>query len=75
MHIGSYDNEAATIDEMSKYVAEAGYIEDLCDTRFHHEIYLTDPRRCSPEKLKTVIRHPIKQKSKKWVMKEKDQKN
>lgn len=33
---------------------------DITDTRFHHEIYLSDARRVAPEKLKTVVRHPIK---------------
>lgn len=65
MHIGAYDDEPSTIEEMSRFATEEGYIEDLCDTRFHHEIYLSDPRRCSPEKLKTVIRHPIKEKNRK----------
>jgi thioredoxin reductase len=39
-----------------------GYIEDFSKGRFHHEIYLSDPRKCSTDKLKTVIRHPIKKK-------------
>ena len=60
MHIGSYDNEPATVDSMHKYMEENGYQLDITDTRFHHEIYLSDPRRCEVSKLKTVIRHPIK---------------
>ena len=60
MHIGPYDDEPATIEAMHKYAAENGYEPDITDTRFHHEIYLSDPRRCSSEKLKTVVRHPIK---------------
>ncbi len=60
MHIGSYDNEPATIDLMHKYMIENGYELDITDNRFHHEIYLSDPRRCDVNKLKTVIRHPIK---------------
>lgn len=63
MHIGTYDDEPATITKMNGYVEENGYINDLSDTRLHHEIYLSDPRRCAPEKLRTVIRHPIKPKS------------
>lgn len=63
MHIGTYDDEPATITKMNEYVEENGYINDLSDTRLHHEIYLSDPRRCAPEKLRTVIRHPIKPKS------------
>lgn len=64
MHIGSYDSEPATIDFMHKYIKENGYELDITDTRLHHEIYLSDPRRCEMSKLKTVIRHPIKINSK-----------
>lgn len=60
LHIGPYDNEPATIQAMSDYAAEEGYEIDISDTRYHHEIYLSDARRVSPEKLKTVIRHPIR---------------
>lgn len=60
MHIGSYDNEPATVGAMNGFVASEGYITDISDSRFHHEIYLSDPRRTAPEKLKTVIRHPVK---------------
>ena len=60
MHIGSYDSEPSTILKMREYAEKNGYSEDLSDTRLHHEIYLSDPRRCAPERLKTVIRHPIK---------------
>lgn len=60
MHLGSYDDEPATIKLMDDYAKENGYMIDINDTRYHHEIYLSDPRRVSAEKLKTVIRHPIK---------------
>lgn len=60
MHIGSYDNEPKTISLMHEYMIENGYELDITDTRFHHEIYLSDPRRCDVNKLKTVIRHPIR---------------
>ena len=60
MHIGSYDNEPATIEMMKSYAEENGYEIDITDSRFHHEIYLSDPRRCDESKLKTVIRHPIR---------------
>ncbi len=60
MHIGSYDNEPVTVNLMHEYMKENGYELDITDTRFHHEIYLSDPRRCDVSKLKTVIRHPIK---------------
>ena len=60
MHIGPYDNEPATIAQMEAFVRENGYQEDFCQNRFHHEIYLSDPRRTAPEKLKTIIRHPAR---------------
>ena len=60
MHTGPYDGEPATIDAMRAFAAEQGYAPDFSESRLHHEIYLSDPRKCAPEKLKTVIRHPIK---------------
>ncbi len=60
MHIGSYDDEPTTINLMHKYMIENGYELDITNNRYHHEIYLSDPRRCDTSKLKTVIRHPIK---------------
>lgn len=60
MHIGSYDNEPESIARLSKFVSENGLCEDFTENRFHHEIYLSDPRKCAPEKLKTVIRHPVR---------------
>ena len=60
MHIGSYDEEPATLRSMDSYLAEHGYMTDFSGKRFHHEIYLSDPRRTAPEKLRTVIRHPIR---------------
>jgi len=62
MHIGSYDDEPATIEKMEQYVVDNGYAIDINGTRRHHEIYLSDPRKVAPEKLKTVIRHPIRKK-------------
>lgn len=60
MHIGSYDNEPETVDLMHKHMEENGYELDITDSRLHHEIYLSDPRRCDESKLKTVLRHPMK---------------
>lgn len=60
MHIGSYDDEPATVDAMHKFMAAQGYELDITEKRLHHEIYLSDARKVSPDKLKTVIRHPIK---------------
>ena len=62
MHVGSYNNEPATVELMHKFMEENGYVLDITDKRFHHEIYLSDPRKCNENKLKTVIRHPIKKK-------------
>lgn len=60
MHTGSYDDEPATIKLMDDFALANGYALDFSATRLHHEIYLSDPRKTSPEKLKTVIRHPVK---------------
>lgn len=60
MHIGSYDDEPATIALMDAFLRENGYVNDFSKERMHHEIYLSDARRVAPGKLKTVIRHPIK---------------
>ena len=62
MHIGSYDDEPATVKLMHEFMEAQGYILDITDKRLHHEIYLSDARKVAPEKLKTVIRHPIKRK-------------
>ena len=61
MHYGSYDDEPDSIEKMKSYIALNGYKEDLSDKRLHHEIYLSDARKVAPEKLKTVIRHPIRE--------------
>ena len=60
MHLGPYDQEPATIAAMDAYARERGYETDFSQGRYHHEIYLSDARRCKPENLKTVIRHPIR---------------
>lgn len=60
MHIGSFDDELQTIAAMHEYAWQQGFELDISDTRYHHEIYLSDPRRCEVSKLKTVVRHPIK---------------
>lgn len=62
MHIGSYDNEPATIAMMHDFAEHNGYEVDITETRYHHEIYLSDPRKCDVSKLKTVVRHPIRRK-------------
>ena len=60
MHIGSYDSEPETIQLMHEFMERNGYKLDISDIRFHHEIYLSDARRVSQDRLKTVIRHPIR---------------
>jgi hypothetical protein len=60
MHIGSYDDEPATVQLMHDFMEQKGYELDITDKRLHHEIYLSDARKVAPERLKTVIRHPIK---------------
>lgn len=60
MHTGSYDDEPTTVELMHEYVENRGYELDFSDTRLHHEIYLSDPRKTVLDKLKTVIRHPVR---------------
>ena len=60
MHCGSYDDEPASVALMDEYLAQNGYVNDMDSGRLHHEIYLSDARKVAKEKLKTVIRHPIK---------------
>lgn len=60
MHIGPYDDEPKTIEAMHEHAAHNGCVPDIRAERMHHEIYLSDPRKCAPERLKTVVRHPIK---------------
>lgn len=60
MHIGPYDDEPTTVEAMHQFMEEEGYALDITLERMHHEIYLGDVRKTTPEKLKTVLRHPIK---------------
>ena len=60
MHLGPYDNEPATVAAMEEYARAQGCELDFSQGRFHYEIYLSDVRRCKPERLKTVIRHPVR---------------
>ena len=60
MHIGPFNNEPETVAVMDSYIKENGYENDFSDERLHHEIYISDPRKANPEKLKTVIRHPVR---------------
>ena len=60
MHIGPFDDEPASVALMDAYLAEKGYENDFSDVRLNHEIYLSDARSVSPEKWRTVIRHPVR---------------
>ncbi len=60
MHIGSYDDEPATVAALDGFATQNGYVLDINDIRRHHEIYISDPRKSAPAKLKTVLRHPIR---------------
>ena len=60
MHIGAYDDEPATVEAMHRFIQEQGYVLDITEQRLHHEIYLSDARKVAPEKLKTVVRHPVR---------------
>ena len=62
MHIGPYDDEPATVALMDAYLEQNGHVNDFSESRLHHEIYLSDARKVAPEKWKTVIRHPIREK-------------
>ena len=57
---GNPNDEPATVDAMHRFMEEQGYVLDITNQRMHHEIYLSDARKVAPEKLKTVVRHPIK---------------
>jgi hypothetical protein len=59
MHVGPYATEPATIERMRAFALENGYRDHVGPDGKHHEIYLSDPRKAKPEKLKTVLRHPI----------------
>lgn len=60
MHRGSFDDEPKSVALMDAYIGQNGYVNDINESRFHHEIYLSDVKKNAPEKWKTVIRHPIK---------------
>ena len=66
MHLGPYNTEAVTVQAMDDFAAREGYTSAISTlnpegiTLRHHEIYLNDPRKVAPEKMKTVLRHPIR---------------
>jgi hypothetical protein len=61
MHIGPYATEPATVERMSTFALENGYRDCVGLGGKHHEIYIGDPRKADPAKLKTVLRHPLEQ--------------
>ena len=60
MHVGPYDDEPSTVSAMHDFAKSQGFVPDFTDARRHHEIYLSDPRKTDPAKMKTVVRHPIR---------------
>ena len=59
MHIGPYATEPATVERMKAFAQENGYRDRVGLGGKHHEIYLGDPLKANPAKLKTVLRHPV----------------
>jgi hypothetical protein len=63
MHIGPYSDEGPTVEKLHNFIHKNGYEFDGANSgEKHHEIYLSDMRRTKPERLKTIIRQPMKQK-------------
>lgn len=62
LHVGPYNDEPITVERMHAYMDHEGFQLDITDERMHHEIYISDVRKTEPEKLKTILRHPIKKK-------------
>jgi len=66
MHLGPYDTEAVTVKAIDDFAISNGYVNAISEVlpdghiRRHHELYLNDPRKTDPEKMKTVVRHPIR---------------
>lgn len=67
MHIGPFDNEPATVAKIDRFIQANGLINDIGSNfdegilRRHHEIYLNDPRKINPAKMKTILRHPVRE--------------
>ncbi|HWP67986.1 MAG TPA: GyrI-like domain-containing protein, partial [Rectinemataceae bacterium] len=62
MHIGPFDDEPATLEMMKRFIADNGLVCDLSETRRHHEIYFSDPRKVDISKMKTILRYPVRRK-------------
>lgn len=63
MHTGSFDDEPGTVELLNRFIEDNGYMTDITDKRWHHEIYMRDPRKTAAGKMKTVIRHPVKKRT------------
>ena len=60
LHLGPYDAEPDTVSRMDAFLAAQGCAPDFSEARLHHEIYLSDPRKTAPDRLRTVLRHPVR---------------
>jgi hypothetical protein len=60
MHLGSFDDEQRTIKLIDNYIEENRLVKDINEKRWHHEIYLSDPKKTEASKMKTVLRIPVK---------------
>ena len=60
LHTGPFETEPETVNVMDAFLAENGYVNDLTDRRLHHEIYLSDARKITPDRWRTILRHPIR---------------
>ncbi|MNW39400.1 hypothetical protein D3C74_164900 [compost metagenome] len=60
MHNGPYSTEPVSLAKMEQFIAANGLVDDCGPERRHHEVYMSDPRKTAPEKMKTVLRHPVK---------------
>ncbi|MBW4841648.1 MAG: GyrI-like domain-containing protein [Paenibacillaceae bacterium] len=60
MHRGPFKTEQESVARLASFLEANGLAENFDDLRKHHEIYLSDPRKTAPEKMKTVLRHPVK---------------
>lgn len=65
MHLGHFDTEIETVEKIDRFAYESGFQSAISKVSIegivkrHHEIYLSDPRKVKPERMKTIIRHPI----------------
>ncbi len=63
MHLGPYDDEPATLQKITDFLNSNGLLSDISEERKHHELYLSDPRKTAPERMKTVLRLPVRETS------------